>query len=172
MLRVQRQRLAIRFHPGLVFLICEIRRAQVAVGDRRIRSILERLLVGAFRLLVFVLTMVDRGQVVERVGIARIHGQRVLVILARLIEGKHVVVSDTDFVPDHSGSLVFAFVSLNRGSVASVNHKQIAFNLGRERGGRRWGGHIGGRRRRVGSCGKGGVNAHHERENNTKNEAG
>ena len=123
-------------------------------------------------MLVLVLTVVDRSQVVQRVGIARIHGQRLLVILPRLIKGKHVVVSNADFVPDHSGSLVFAFVSLNRGSVVSMNHEQIAFNLGRERGGRGWNGHIGGRRRRVGSGGKGGVTAHHEREHNTKNEAG
>ena len=93
--------------------------------------------------------MIHGGQVVQRIGIAGVHRQRLLVILPSLIERKHVVISNTDFVPDHRGPLIIALVSVDRGSVASMNHEQIAFDLGTECGGRGWGGHIGGRGRRV-----------------------
>ena len=85
------------------------------------------------------LTVVDGGQIVERVGILRIHGQRHLIVLAGLIQREHVMVGDTDLVPQHSGFLGIALIGLKRCCIASMNHEQIAFSLWRE-----WCGLLGG----------------------------
>ena len=66
---VELKRLVVGLHPGLVLLVGEIRRTQIAVGDGRVGLIFERQLVGAFRLLVVVLAVVNGGQIVKRVGI-------------------------------------------------------------------------------------------------------
>ena len=129
-LGIEREGLAVGFHPSLVFLLCEIRRPQIAVGHRRTGRILERLLVEAFRLFVVVLAVVDSGQIVERVRIIGIDGQRHLVILAGLIEREHVMIGDPDFIRDHSGSRRIALVGVNGCCIAATNHEPIAFGFG------------------------------------------
>jgi len=88
--------------------------------------------------------MIDGGQIIKRVRIVGVHGQRPQIILARLLKGEQVMVSDTDLVPEDGGGLRIAPVGLDRSHVAVMHHEQIAFNLGRERCGRLGGRHFGG----------------------------
>ena len=144
---VQRQGLVVRLHPRLIFLLREVGGPQVAVRDGGRRRVLERHFVGAFRLLIFVFAMVDGGQVIERFRIVWFHGQRHLVVLASLLKREHVMVGDTDLVPQHSRFLGIALIGLKRFCIAAMNQEQIAFSLGREGCGGWEGGHFRGRRR-------------------------
>jgi hypothetical protein len=88
------------------------------------------------------LAVVNSGQIVERVGIAGIHGQRLLVVFPGLIESEQVMVGDTDFVEKHSSARGFEVVSVDSGCVASMNHEEIALNFGRELGRVECGGNV------------------------------
>ena len=116
------------------------------------------------------LAVIHGGQIVQSIRIVRLERKGLLVVLAGLIEREHVMVGDTDLVPDDCGSIGLPLVGIDCGRIAAVDHQQVSFNLGRES--RSGGSDIRGRWIRVRCFSKRGGHTRHERKSKQQSEAG
>jgi hypothetical protein len=108
--------------PLLIVPLAEVGRTQIAVGDSRVCPILQRHLIGFFRLLIFALSVVDGSEIVERVRVSRIESKRSLVILTSLFQGEEMMICDPHLVPDGGGLKRALSIGLDRSDIVSVIH--------------------------------------------------